>query len=214
MIKRLFDVFSALLGLLMLSPFLVLIAIAIALDSKGGIFYKQVRVGQKNRDFTLYKFRTMVTDADKNGLLTIGNDDKRVTQVGRFLRRYKLDELPQLINVLNGSMSIVGPRPEVRKYVALYDCKQLKVLDLKPGLTDYASLAYLDENAMLAASPTPEDTYIEHIMPAKLELNIKYMQEQSFLIDLKTIFKTIAGILSKNDNQQSFIAQQQESNKN
>lgn len=198
MIKRLFDIVSALLGLIILSPLLLFIALAIVLDSRGGVFYKQVRVGKKNRDFVLYKFRTMVTGADKIGLLTIGDDDKRVTRVGRFLRSYKLDELPQLINVLNGSMSIVGPRPEVRKYVALYDCNQLTVLDLKPGLTDYASLAYLDENAMLAASPSPEAAYIETIMPAKLELNIKYMQEQSLLVDLKIILKTIAGILAKN----------------
>jgi lipopolysaccharide/colanic/teichoic acid biosynthesis glycosyltransferase len=195
--KRAFDVVSALVGLAVLSPLFLVITLAIVFDSRGGIFYKQVRVGKKNRDFVLYKFRTMVTGADKNGLLTIGDDDKRVTGVGRFLRKYKLDELPQLINVLNGSMSIVGPRPEVRKYVKLYDCTQLKVLDLKPGLTDYASLAYLNESEVLAQSNNPEKTYIETIMPEKLALNIKYLQEQSFGIDLKIIYKTILGIIAK-----------------
>ncbi len=195
--KRAFDVVSALVGLALLSPLFLVITLAIVFDSRGGIFYKQVRVGKKNRDFVLYKFRTMVTGADKNGLLTIGDDDKRVTGVGRFLRKYKLDELPQLINVLNGSMSIVGPRPEVRKYVKLYDCTQLKVLDLKPGLTDYASLAYLNESEVLAQSNNPEKTYIETIMPEKLALNIKYLQEQSFGIDLKIIYKTILGIIAK-----------------
>jgi lipopolysaccharide/colanic/teichoic acid biosynthesis glycosyltransferase len=156
----------------------------------------QKRVGKENKDFKLFKFRTMRTDADKKGLLTIGNKDPRITAVGYFLRKYKLDELPQLLNVLFGTMSLVGPRPEVRKYVDMYTDEQKKVLTIKPGITDYASLEYFRENELLSRSSDPEETYIKEIFPAKLELNKKYMLEASLATDLRIILKTLQRIIS------------------
>jgi lipopolysaccharide/colanic/teichoic acid biosynthesis glycosyltransferase len=197
MAKRIFDIFFSVFGLLILSPFLILIGLAIIFDSRGGIFYKQIRVGKGNIDFKMLKFRTMCSGADKNGLLTIGDKDLRVTKVGYFLRKYKLDELPQLINILYGDMSFVGPRPEVRKYVDLYDTMQLKVLNAKPGLTDYSSLNFINESELLSKSENPEETYINIIMPAKLELCQKYIREASFKTDLKIIFATISRIIRK-----------------
>jgi len=191
MFKRLFDILFSLLGLIILSPFFLIIAIAIPLDSQGYGFFKQSRVGKGNKDFFLIKFRTMNRDAKKSGLLTIGNDDKRVTNMGRFLRKYKLDELPQLFNILTGSMSIVGPRPEVRKYVDLYNDEQKRVLKIKPGLTDYASLEYIKESEILAEAKDPEQKYIDEIMPAKLKLNLQYINEMNLIIDMKIIFRTI-----------------------
>lgn len=195
MIKRLFDIVFSLIGLTILFPFFILISILIVIDSKGGVFYKQIRVGKNNSDFGLFKFRSMRTDADKQGLLTVGGKDSRITRVGYYIRKYKIDELPQLINVLMGDMSLVGPRPEVRKYTSMYDEEQQKVLLVKPGITDYASIEYSSENDLLAKSDNPEKTYIEEIMPAKLKLNMKYIEEQSLLTDLKIIFQTIAKIL-------------------
>lgn len=195
MIKRLFDLVIALPLLILVSPVLLIIGILIKLNSKGPIFYLQQRVGLNGSDFFIYKFRTMRTGADKMGLLTVGGRDPRVTSVGYFLRKYKLDEIPQLINVVNGTMSLVGPRPEVRKYVQLYNVEQRKVLNVKPGITDYASIEYADENNLLATSPNPERTYIEEIMPAKLNLNMKYIEEQGVITDIKIIFSTIARII-------------------
>lgn len=195
LMKRIFDIICSLIGLVLLSPFFLLISICIAVDSSGGIIFKQIRVGKGNKDFYLFKFRTMVTTASKSGLLTVGNHDSRITRVGYYLRKYKLDELPQLLNVLIGDMSLVGPRPEVRKYVEMYTKEQLRVLDVKPGITDYASIKYVNENEILAQSVHPEKVYIEEIMPAKLVLNQRYIQEQSLLIDLKIIFQTIARII-------------------
>ena len=180
----------------MLSPFFILIALIIVLDSKGGVFYKQVRVGKESKDFYLFKFRSMRTDSDKKGLLTVGGRDSRITRFGYFIRKHKIDELPQLLNVLMGDMSLVGPRPEVRKYVEMYTAEQKIVLTVKPGLTDYASIEYSKESELLGKAEDPEKTYIEEIMPAKLELNKKYMKEKSFLTDLKIIFKTIGKVLS------------------
>ena len=194
--KRLFDIFSSLIGLLLLSPFLLIIALCVGLSSPGGVFYRQVRVGRYGKDFRLWKFRTMRPDSDKKGLLTVGGRDPRVTRVGYFLRKYKLDELPQLLNVLAGDMSVVGPRPEVRKYVDLYTPEQRRVLDVRPGITDYASIEYSDENELLAKSSDPEKTYIEEVMPAKLKLNEKYIAEKSFATDVKIIFRTIGKIVS------------------
>jgi lipopolysaccharide/colanic/teichoic acid biosynthesis glycosyltransferase len=174
---RFFDLLFSLLGLILLLPFFLIIAIAIIIDSRGRIFYMQERVGKNNRNFRLVKFRTMYTGADKKGGLTIGIHDSRITKTGLFLRRYKLDELPQLINVLKGEMSLVGPRPELRRYVDLYSEEQKKVLGVRPGITDIASLEYIDENEMLGASADPERTYIEKIMPAKLELNRRYLED-------------------------------------
>ena len=184
------------MGLLTLFPFLLLLSIFILFDSRGGVFYFQKRVGRNNRDFSLIKFRTMITGADKNGLITVGNNDVRITPVGKFLRKYKIDELPQLINILMGDMSFVGPRPEVRKYVEMYNEEQRKVLRLRPGLTELASLEYFHENEMLSKTNDPEKTYIEEIMPHKLALNLKYIEKQNFFFDLGIIFKTIAKIFS------------------
>lgn len=195
MIKRLFDIIFSFTGLLLLMPLLLFLSIYILLDSKGGVFYRQARVGCNRIDFILFKFRSMHTDADKKGLITVGGRDPRVTRSGYLLRKYKLDELPQLWNVLKGDMSLVGPRPEVRHYVEMYNEKQMRVLDVRPGLTDYASLEYLDENELLASSDDPETTYINEIMPAKLKLNHKYISEKSFGTDLKIIFGTLVRII-------------------
>ena len=196
MFKRLFDFSASLLGILLLSPVLIMLWLIVVLDSPGGGFYRQIRVGKDGADFGLWKFRSMRTGADKKGLLTVGGRDPRVTRAGYFLRKYKLDELPQLFNVLSGEMSLVGPRPEVRRYVDLYTVSQREVLSVRPGITDYASIEYSRENDLLAASPDPEKTYIEEIMPAKLELNHKYIREQGLLTDLKIIFRTFLKIIS------------------
>jgi lipopolysaccharide/colanic/teichoic acid biosynthesis glycosyltransferase len=194
-LKRLVDIVVSLFFLFLLFPILVLLAILIKLESNGPVFYLQVRVGLNGKDFRIFKFRTMFIGSDKAGLLTVGGRDPRITKVGIFIRKYKLDELPQLINVLNGEMSLVGPRPEVRKYVAMYNDEQLKVLSLKPGITDYASIQYSDENELLAKSADPEKTYIEEVMPAKLLLNLKYINEISLLTDLKIIGLTVRKII-------------------
>jgi len=194
MIKRLFDIIASLFGIIILSPFLLIIAILVALDSKGGAFYRQVRVGKNGKQFKLFKFRTMHTDSDKKGLLTVGMRDSRVTRIGYSLRKYKFDELPQLFNVLLGDMSIVGPRPEVPKYVAMYTDEQKKVLSVKPGITDYASIVYSGENDILARADNPEEVYITKVMPAKLKLNLKYIDEMSFTRDIGIIFRTLGKI--------------------
>ncbi len=194
--KRLFDFIFSFVFLILLFPFFIILSLFIILDSKGGIFFKQIRVGKDGKDFNILKFRTMHTGADKKGLLTIGKKDMRVTRIGYYLRRYKLDELPQLINILKGDMSIVGPRPEVRKYVDLYTQEQLKVLSVKPGLTDFASLEYIDESEILSKSTEPEKLYIKEIMPAKLALNMHYIKTQGLYTDLKIIFKTLFKIFS------------------
>lgn len=195
MVKRLFDIFSSLLGLVILFPFLIAISVLIFVNSRGGVFYRQIRVGKNGKDFKLWKFRTMQPDSDKNGLLTVGGRDARITSLGYYLRKYKLDELPQLMNVFVGEMSIVGPRPEVRKYVDLYTSEQLHVLDVQPGITDYASIEYANENDLLAESSDPENKYIQQVMPAKLKLNMKYIAEKSLGTDLKIIFRTLGKII-------------------
>lgn len=195
MVTRFFDICISLTALVILSPFLLIIALLIAIESKGGAFYKQIRVGKENKDFKLLKFRTMRVGSDKKGLLTVGDRDPRVTTMGAFIRKYKLDELPQLLNVLMGDMSIVGPRPEVRKYVDLYNEYQQKILDVKPGITDYASLYYIDENELLAQSENPEITYINEVMPAKIELNFKYISNPTLKEYFKIIFLTAKSIL-------------------
>jgi lipopolysaccharide/colanic/teichoic acid biosynthesis glycosyltransferase len=195
MLKRLFDIFTSLAFIVIFLPVFIFISIWIFLDSRGGIFYLQSRVGKNSRDFRIYKFRSMRPESDTLGLLTIGNHDPRVTRAGHFLRKTKLDELPQLLNILKGDMSFVGPRPEVRKYVELYSAEQMKVLNVRPGLTDYASLEYIDEDRILGQSEDPDRVYITEIMPAKLELNLKYIREHSFVTDLTIIMKTIRKIL-------------------
>lgn len=198
MIKRLFDIFFSFFGLLFLSPLFLILSLFIVLDSRGSAFYRQRRVGKGNVDFSLLKFRTMELGADKKGLLTLGLSDSRVTKIGRFLRKYKMDELPQLFNILKGEMSFVGPRPDVRKYVDLYSPEQLKVLEVKPGLTDYASIEYIDESDLLARSDNPEKTYIEVVMSDKIKLNFKYIQEQNLQTDILILFKTIFKIVGRN----------------
>ncbi|MCK9256120.1 MAG: sugar transferase [Bacteroidales bacterium] len=193
--KRVFDLFFSFFGLMFLFPFLLIISLLIMLDSKGGVFYRQLRVGKGGKDFYIFKFRTMKPNSDKQGLLTVGGRDNRITKIGVFLRKYKIDEFPQLINAFIGDMSIVGPRPEVRKYVDLYNDEQKQVLNLRPGITDYASIEFSRENELLAKSENPEKTYIEEIMPTKLQLNLKYINEACLQTDLKIIFKTLKKIL-------------------
>jgi len=193
-IKRTFDIISSGLVLLVFSPVFLFVAIAIVLDSKGGVFYMQERIGRNGVPFKLFKFRTMRPNQD--GMkITIGHRDPRVTNVGYFLRKFKVDEFPQLLNILKGEMSVVGPRPEVEKYVAKYSNEQRKVLSVKPGLTDYASLEYVHESELLAQSDDPEHTYIYEIMPDKLRLNLRYINDQSLTTDVKIILRTIAKIL-------------------
>ncbi len=167
----------------------------IMIDSRGGVFYKQVRVGRAGKDFKLFKFRSMRVNADKGSLLTVGGRDSRITRMGYFIRKYKLDELPQLLNVFLGHMSLVGPRPEVRRYVDMYNEEQLKVLFVKPGITDYASIEYSNENEILGKAIDPEKVYVTEIMPAKLKLNLKYIDEQGMMTDFKIILKTIKKIV-------------------
>lgn len=195
MLKRIFDITSSLVALTIGFPFFIIISVLIALDGKGGIFFTQQRVGKDNQDFRLFKFRTMRPDSEKSGQITVGGRDPRITKIGYILRKFKLDELPQLINIMIGDMSIIGPRPEVRKYVELYSKEQLRVLSLRPGLSDYASIEYINENELLGKSANPEKTYIEEIMPAKLQLNLKYIEQQSFGTDIQLIIKTIGKIL-------------------
>lgn len=194
--KRIFDIVSSLIVLVIFSPFFFIISLLIALESRGGVLYKQVRIGKDEKPFYLLKFRTMKAGADQKGQITVGMKDPRITRVGGFLRRFKLDEIPQLFNIIKGDMSVVGPRPEVPKYVALYTAEQKKVLSVRPGLTDYASLQYIKENELLGKSADPEKTYIEEVIPAKLALNMKYVRERSFGLDLKLIFKTIGKLFS------------------
>ncbi len=197
MIKRIFDVLSSGAVLFLGFPFFLIVSILIVLDGKGGVFFRQIRVGKGNKDFGIFKFRTMLPNSESQGQITVGGRDPRITKVGYWLRRFKIDEFPQLINVLIGDMSIVGPRPEVRRYVGLYNKEQLQVLTVRPGLTDYASIKYLNENDLLEASENPDDTYVNEIMPSKLKLNLKYIEDKSFLLDLKLIGNTV-GKLFKN----------------
>jgi lipopolysaccharide/colanic/teichoic acid biosynthesis glycosyltransferase len=195
MIKRLFDMFFSGIGLISLFPFFLILSLIISIDSKGGVFYKQVRVGKDGLDFSLFKFRSMRVDSDKLGLLTVGGKDPRITKIGYYIRKYKIDELSQLINVFLGDMSLVGPRPEVRKYVNLYSSEQLKVLSVKPGITDNASILYFNENDLLAKSSNPEETYIKEIMPEKLKLNLEYIKNYNIFSDVEIILNTFKKVL-------------------
>ncbi len=192
---RFFDFLFSLLGLIILSPLLLLISLCIVFDSRGGVFYRQIRVGKNGKDFKLYKFRSMRSGSDRRGLITVGEKDSRITRVGYFLRKYKLDELPQLINVLKGEMSLVGPRPEVRKYVDLYTPEQRKVLSVVPGITDYASIEYVDENRILGGAVDPDKTYVEVIMPDKIRYNMRYIEHRSVKEYFKIIFLTFWSIV-------------------
>lgn len=194
--KRIFDFLFAFFFLIILSPVLLLFAMAVVLDSKGGAFFGQIRVGKDGKHFKLWKFRTMRPDSESAGQITVGARDSRITRVGYYLRKYKMDELPQLWNVLIGDMSVVGPRPEVPKYVALYTPEQMRVLSVRPGITDYASLEYFEESELLAKSSDPHKTYVEEIMQKKLALNLQYVESHSFIGDLKIILKTAVRIIS------------------
>lgn len=197
MIKRIFDFALSLLGIIILLPLFAIISLLIIFDSPGGILYLQTRVGKNNKDFKLFKFRTMKTDSDKKGLLTVGNTDSRITRTGLWLRKYKLDELPQLVNVLLGNMSLVGPRPEVRKYVELYSVEQKKVLSVKPGITDNASIEYADENELLSKQADPEKFYISEVMPTKLKINLEYIFNQTMAEDFRIILRTFLKIFKQ-----------------
>ena len=194
MLKRIFDIILSLFGLIILLPFMLIIAIFIKLDSKGTIFFKQVRVTKNGREFKIFKYRTMRVGSDKYSQITVGKDD-RITKIGSFLRKYKLDEIPQLINVLIGDMSLVGPRPEVPKYVAFYTDEQKEILKVRAGITDYVSIEFSNENDLLALEEDPEKAYIEKVMPKKIELNKKYLSEISILTDIRIILLTIKKIL-------------------
>ena len=193
--KRLIDIIASGCGLLVLSPIFLILAIWIKIDSKGPVFYRQVRVGKDGKDFRIFKFRSMVVNADKGSLITVGGRDPRITRSGYYIRKYKLDELTQLINVFIGDMSLVGPRPEVRKYVNLYTEEQKKVWAVRPGITDYASIEYMDENVLLEKSSDPDKTYIEEIMPAKINLNMRYINNPTLFEYFKWIFLTIFKIV-------------------
>lgn len=188
--KRLFDIIFSMIILLLFLPFGLIISLLILLSGKGGIFYIQERVGKNGRPFGLLKFRTMRKDADKLGKLTVGMRDPRITKIGYYLRKSKLDEFPQFINVLKGEMSVVGPRPEVKEYTDLYTDEQRRVLTVKPGITDFASLEYYRENELLGNSDDPRQTYIEEIMPEKIKLNLKYIESQGLATDLRIIGRT------------------------
>ena len=195
--KRLFDIILSSLGLLILSPIFAIVAIWIKLDSKGPIFYRQVRVGRYNHDFRIFKFRSMRVGSDKGSLVTIGGRDPRITTSGYFIRKFKIDELPQLINVLIGDMSLVGPRPEVRHYVNYWTPEQMHVLDVRPGITDPASIKFRNENELLEKAENPEKYYIEVIMQEKIRLYLEYVNQHNLFYDLKIIFQTFWAIIAK-----------------
>lgn len=195
--KRTFDIVASGLGLIILSPVFIILAVWIKADSRGPVFYRQVRVGRKNRDFRLFKFRSMRPDSDKIGLITVGGHDPRVTRSGYYIRKYKLDELPQLINVFIGDMSLVGPRPEVRKYVDMYTPEQMRVLSVRPGITSLASIRYRNENDILAAAADPDRAYIERVMPDKIAIDLEYVERATLWNDIKLIFSTFREIIVK-----------------
>lgn len=195
--KRLFDIIASGLGLIVLSPLFAVLAVWIKADSRGPVFYRQTRVGRNNRDFRLYKFRSMRPDSDKLGLITVGGHDPRVTRSGYYIRKYKLDEFPQLINVFIGDMSLVGPRPEVRKYVDMYTPEQMRVLSVRPGITSLASIRYRNENDILAAAEDPDRCYIEQVMPDKLAIDLEYVDRATLWNDIRLIFSTFREIIVK-----------------
>ena len=195
--KRLFDILASRCGLLVLSPIFIIVAIWIKLDSPGPVFYRQTRVGRHNKDFRIFKFRSMRVGSDKGSLVTIGGRDPRVTRSGYFIRKFKIDELPQLINVFTGDMSLVGPRPEVRHYVNYWTPEQMRVLDVRPGITDPASIRFRNENELLEKAQDPERYYIDVIMQEKIKLYLEYVEKSSFWYDIKLIFQTFKVIITE-----------------
>lgn len=192
--KRLFDIICSTLGLIVLSPLFLVVAIWIKIDSPGPIIFQQTRVGKNSQEFKIYKFRTMVVQAESLGKQITVGDDSRITKSGKFLRKYKLDEFPQLFNVLKGEMSLVGPRPEVPKYVALYTEQQREILTIPPGITDLASIKFRNESELLAQANNPEEFYINNIIPEKIALNRQYINQTGLVTDLKIIWQTIKAI--------------------
>lgn len=192
---RLFDIFFSALGLIILFPFFIVFYLLIRIESKGGAFYIQERIGKNGKPFGLYKFRSMRVGSDAEGLLTVGERDNRITRIGYVLRKTKIDELPQLLNVLKGDMSLVGPRPEVRKYTDMYTDEQRKVLCVRPGITDYASIEYVNENELLSKADDPEQMYIEKVMPDKIKLNMKYLEHYTVGEYFKIIFLTFKSLV-------------------
>lgn len=190
LMKRIFDIVFSIIGIIIFSPILIIISILIKIDSKGPIIFKQKRMGKNMKEFYIYKFRTMFTHADKNLLLTVGNNDNRITKIGYWLRKFKIDELPQLFNVLKGDMSFVGPRPEVEKYVKFYTEEEKRIFALKPGITDYSSIHFRNENELLKDKENPEEFYIKNLLPLKLKMNLEYLDDNSVGKDIKIIFKT------------------------
>lgn len=195
--KRLFDIIASALGLIVLSPLFLVLAVWIKVDSKGPVFYRQTRVGWHNKDFRIFKFRSMRVGSDRGSLVTIGGRDPRITKSGYYIRKYKLDEFPQLINVLIGDMSLVGPRPEVRHYVDYWTPEQMRVLDVRPGITDPASIKFRNENELMAQAGDPERYYINVIMQEKLRLYLEYVDNQSFLYDLRLILATLRVVITE-----------------
>lgn len=191
---RFFDILFSALGLIVLSPLFLVLYLLIRLESRGGGFYSQQRIGLGGKPFRLYKFRSMRVGSDKKGLITVGEHDNRITRTGAFIRKYKLDELPQLWNVLTGDMSLVGPRPEVETYTSLYTPEQRRVLDVRPGITDWASIEYVDENRILGEASDPDKAYVEQIMPAKIALNMRYINHRTVSEYFRIIFATFVGI--------------------
>lgn len=197
MLKRGFDILAALLALVVLAPLLLILALLVALGSPGGAFFRQVRVGKGGREFRLLKFRTMRPGSESQGQITVGGRDPRITRIGYLLRKTKLDELPQLLNIVRGDMSIVGPRPEVPRYVAMYSPEQRHVLSVRPGLTSLASIAYIDENEVLGRASDPERAYVQEVMPAKLALDLRYVREQGLGMDLRIIMRTALKLFAR-----------------
>lgn len=195
--KRLFDIIASAIGLIVLSPLFLVLAVWIKVDSKGPVFYRQTRVGWHNKDFRIFKFRSMRVGSDRGSLVTIGGRDPRITKSGYYIRKYKLDEFPQLINVLIGDMSLVGPRPEVRHYVDYWTPEQMRVLYVRPGITDPASIKFRNENELMAQADEPEQYYINVIMQEKLRLYLEYVDNQSFLYDLRLIFATLRAVITE-----------------
>lgn len=195
--KRLFDIVASGIGLVLLSPLFLVLAIWIKMDSKGPVFYRQVRVGKNNKNFRILKFRSMYVGADKGSLVTIGGRDPRITRSGYYIRKYKFDEIPQLINVFIGDMSLVGPRPEVRYYVNCWTSEQMHVLDVRPGITDPASIKFRNENELMEKAEDPEDYYINVIMQEKIKLYLEYVENASFWYDIKLIFMTFKVIITE-----------------
>lgn len=195
--KRVFDFTVSLLGLIILSPIFMILALMIVIDSRGGVFFRGVRVGQHGKDFRIFKFRSMKPDCEGKGKWNVGNDDDRITRVGHFLRNTKLDELPQLINVLKGDMSLVGPRPELRVYIDMYTEREMPILDLKPGVTDWASMTNFEQFKGFTEASDPDEYYLKAVRPLKLELQLYYRNNNSFLGDIKCLFWTVYKVITR-----------------